>query len=405
MSDLAIARLDRVTHGYKDPEKFENKDKHLRPLFDEIQKHKVSDIFIQEGRPILTMVQNRLYCSTFRNITKSEAIWFLTEIAGSTALSLINSKKAINTTYSLFDATANSGTEEEEDLMVYIERLRKSFRVSVVGTMRRGVPSFQIVMRTIPSAPLVFTELGLSETFVRRCCPTDGMVLVAGVTGSGKSTTLAAIIRFILEHDTPIKGNIVTHEEPIEYTYDSIHSNHSIVEQSQIPENFENFEAANREVLRRKPAAILVGELRDTGTISSAIEASLTGHPVFATVHAGSIIDIVTRLLGKFENNKVSALIDIISTSSMFVAQRLIHDVNGKLFAVREHLYFTKNLKKRLIELADPNLVTAEIGRIMDLGSDAPDAIASLTFEKQGEVLLSQGKINEHGLLWLKGQH
>lgn len=401
MSESLIAKLDRITKDYQDPQKFESKEKHIRPLFEEIQKHKASDIFIQEGRPILVMVQNKMYCATYRNVTRTEAQWFLAEVGGTTALSSINSKKAINTTYSLFEGPDS----DEDDLYTYIERLRKSFRVSAVGTIRRGSPSFQIVMRTIPSEPIPFNKLGLDEVFVRRCCPTDGIVLVAGVTGSGKSTTLASIIRYILENDTPIKGNIITHEEPIEYTYDTINSTHSIVEQSQIPENFESFYAANREALRRKPAAILVGELRDTETISSAIEASLTGHPVFATVHAGSITDIVTRLVGKFESNKNTALLDIISTSSMFVAQRLIPDVNGKLFAVREYLYFTKDLKRKLEALGDSNLVNTEIQNIMQNGSDDPKSISSLTFEKQGEMLLSQGKIDERGLLWLKGQH
>lgn len=400
MSEVKIAKLGRISRDYQDPQKFENKEAHIRPLFEEIQKHKASDIFIQEGRPILVMVQNQMYCATHRNITRTEAQWFLSEVGGTTALSSINSKKAINTTYSLFEGQAS----DEDDLYTYIERLRKSFRVSAVGTIRRGSPSFQIVMRTIPSEPIQYDKLGIDEVFIRRCCPTDGIVLVAGVTGSGKSTTLASIIRYILEHDTPIKGNIITHEEPIEYTYDTIESVHSIVEQSQIPENFDSFYAANREALRRKPAAILVGELRDTETITSAIEASLTGHPVFATVHAGSITDIVTRLVGKFETNKNTALLDIISTSSMFVAQRLVPDVNGKLFAVREYLYFTKELKRKLESLGDSNLVNAEIQKIMETGSDDPSSVASLTFEKQGDILFAQGKINEKGLLWLKGQ-
>lgn len=401
MQESKIPKLERVSENYRDPQKFESKEGHLRPLFREIQLHKASDIMILEGQPVLVNIQNKLYAATHRNITISEAQWFLTELAGKTAISSINSRKSINTSYSLFDGAEPTDDEINNNY----NRLRNSYRVNVVGTMLRGTPSFQIVLRTIPSQPISYKDLGMDEDFVLRCCPTSGIVLIAGVTGSGKSTTLASIIRYILENWTPIRGNIITHEEPIEYTFDSIISEHSIVVQSQIPENFESFYAANREALRRKPAGIVVGELRDTETITSAMEASLTGHPVFATVHAGSITDIITRLLAKFEDNKGAALYDIISTSSMFIAQRLIPDVKGKLFAVREHLYFTEEIKNRIKYLSDPNDINNVINEIMSNGSNDHKSIASLTFEKQGQILLEQGKIDEKGLIWLKGQH
>lgn len=401
MQESRITKLERITEDYRDPQKFDSKEYHLRPLFREIQLHKASDIIILEGQPILVNIQNKLYAATHRNITISEAQWFLTELAGKTAISAINSRQSINTSYSLFD-----GSEQTDDeINSQYTRLRTSYRVNASGTMLRGTPSFQIVLRTIPSTPISYDQLGIPEELVLRCCPTSGIVLIAGVTGSGKSTTLASIIRYILENLTPIRGNIVTHEEPIEYTFDGIVSEHSIVAQSQIPENFESFYAANREVLRRKPAGIVVGELRDTETISSAMEASLTGHPVFATVHAGSITDIITRLLAKFEDNKGSALYDIISTSSIFIAQRLIPDIRGKLFAVREYLYFTEEIKNKIKFLSDPNQINNVINEIMSNGSNDPSSVASPTFERQGEILLEQGKIDQKGFIWLKGQH
>ncbi len=96
-----------------------------------------------------------------------------------------------------------------------------------------------------------------------------------------KSTTLASNIRYVLENNTHIRGNILTHNEPIEYEYDAIESTHSIVSQSEIPNNFETFADANREAMRRRPAAVEIGELRDKETISAALELSLTGDPVF----------------------------------------------------------------------------------------------------------------------------
>lgn len=401
MQESRIQRLEYITESYRDPAAFNSKDEHLRPLFKEIDCHKASDIIILESQPILINIQNKLYAATQRNITKTEAEWFLSELAGRTAIASINKRQAINTSYSLFQGNDLSSIELNNNYT----RERGSYRVNVSGTRLRGTPSFQIVLRTIPSQPIPYDKLGMNEIFVKRCCPTNGIVLIAGVTGSGKSTTLASIIRYILENFTPIRGNIITHEEPIEYTFDGIFSEHSIVAQSQIPENFNSFYEANREALRRKPAGIVVGELRDTETITSAMEASLTGHPVFATVHAGSITDIITRLLTKFEGNKAAALYDIISTSSMFIAQRLIPDVKGKLFAVREHLYFTEDIKNKIKHLSDPNQINNVVNEIMQNGSNDPNAIASLTFENQGKILLQEGKINKDGFLFLKGQH
>ena len=127
---------------------------------------------------------------------------------------------------------------------------------------------------------------------MRKLISPHGSFLVSGATGSGKTTTFAAIIRHILENDTPIKGHILTHEEPIEYRYDKIQSSHSIIVQSQIPDHFPTFHAANREAMRRRPAMVLVGELRDLETIQSAVEIARTGHAIFATVHATDVASI-----------------------------------------------------------------------------------------------------------------
>lgn len=88
--------------------------------------------------------------------------------------------------------------------------------------------------------------MGLDEDFINRSLPHNGCYIIGGITGSGKSTTLASNIRYVLENNTHIRGNILTHNEPIEYEYDAIESTHSIVSQSEIPNNFETFADANR---------------------------------------------------------------------------------------------------------------------------------------------------------------
>jgi defect-in-organelle-trafficking protein DotB len=137
---------------------------------------------------------------------------------------------------------------------------------------------------------------------------------MAGETGSGKSTTLSSFIRYILEEDTHIQGNIITIEEPIEFRYNEIQSRHSVISQSQVPEHFSSFALAVREAMRRKPALLLVGELRDQESFSAAIELSQTGHPYFLlfTVMMWQISYLVFWLLfqksSKTENSQKQSL-------------------------------------------------------------------------------------------------
>lgn len=390
-----LRKLPRLTK-YTDPRRF-NSDEHLRDMFYEVIEHKASDIYISENKPISVLVDGKLFALTYRIIEKGESQWILGAIAGQTALTSITSQTAINTTYGLFD-------RDEKKITLVGNRVKNNFRVNVSGTRNQGVDAFQIVMRAIPSDPYPYHVLNLDERFVKRCCPPKGIVLIAGVTGSGKSTTLSSIIRYILENDTPIKGNLITHEEPIEFTYDNIQTTHSIIVQSQIPENFKSFGAANREAMRRKPALILLGELRDSETIESAVEASLTGHPVFGTVHSSAVTEIIPRLLAQFPpSQKSQALFDIISTVEVLIAQRLIPKANGKLMAVQEYLHFTPAIRQRLLEIDDPLVINRQIHQLMAEGQFNIEHYSSPTFEVQGRKLFEEGVIDEKGLIYLTG--
>ena len=109
-------------------------------------------------------------------------------------------------------------------------------------------------MRLIPSKPPKYSDIGVELEYLLKCIPRIGIVYMAGETGSGKSTTLSSFIRYILEEDTHIQGNIITIEEPIEFRYNEIQSRHSVISQSQVPEDFSSFALALREAMRRKPA-------------------------------------------------------------------------------------------------------------------------------------------------------
>lgn len=399
VKNSGLLKLHRITK-YDDPAKFTSKDIHLRPLFKEIQAHGASDIFIAIGKPISVTINNDMFAVTHRVLDKTEAVWLLHQIAGNDALSSIYAQKAINTAYGLFEYDGSG--EIKKTITGYQEKTK--YRVNASAIVMEGEKAFQIVMRTIPSDPPDFTTIGLNETFVIRCCPPRGIILIAGVTGSGKSTTLASIIKYILERETAIRGNIVTHEEPIEFTYENIISRHSIIVQSQIPECFASFKEANREAMRRKPGGIVVGELRDRETIGAAVEAALTGHPAFATIHSSSITDIISRIVELHEpHEKETALFNILRTSKMLIAQRLVKKVNGKLMAVQEYLYLTDEIRKHLTSLGSPleQNVNEYIQSLMDKSTGAESELASQSFKAQGRQLFEQGVIDETALNYL----
>lgn len=389
-----LRKLARIT-SYKDPLRFSSMDEHLRPLFAEIKAHKASDVYINEGKPISVSVQGRMYAITWRCIDKGEAQFFLGLIAGQSALSNLSQQIAVNTKFGLFDEDKNKKT-------LAGHRVQDSFRVNASGTMTQGLLTFEMVLRTIPSDPFRYYEIGLDELFVLHCCPSTGIVYFSGVTGSGKSTTMSSIIRYVLENDTPIKGNILTHEEPIEFTYDNIMSEHSIVAQSQIPECFKDFRAANREAMRRKPAAIIMGEIRDKESVLSAIDGANTGHPVYATVHAGSVIKIFSRLISQYdESEQKKALYDIISSTAIMVSQRLVPKTNGKQMAVQEYVVFTKEIREELLLHNSEQGVNSVLKREIENGKNDKSHHASKSFAEQGRELYEQNIIGVEGLRML----
>ena len=112
----------------------------------------------------------------------------------------------------------------------------------------------------------------------------------------GKTTTFAALIRRILEGDTPIEGNIITYEAPIEFVFEAVPSPTCTISQREIGVHLPDFASGVRNSLRRKPGLIVVGELRDMDTIMAAVEAANTGHPLYTTTHANNVALVLRRL-------------------------------------------------------------------------------------------------------------
>ncbi|RMH12726.1 MAG: type IV pilus twitching motility protein PilT [Gemmatimonadetes bacterium] len=175
------------------------------------------------------------------------------------------------------------------DFAYEIEGLAR-FRVNVFW-QRKGMGA---VLRTIPSKILTADDLGLGEAIRRLCMLTKGLVLVTGPTGSGKSTTLAAMVDLINETRA---DHILTIEDPIEFTHPN---KKCLVNQREIGTNTKSFANALRAALREDPDVILVGEMRDRETIELGITAAETGHLVFGTLHTNSAPKTVDRIIDVF---------------------------------------------------------------------------------------------------------
>jgi twitching motility protein PilT len=201
------------------------------------------------------------------------------------------------------------------------------FRVNVSFTCDH----LRIVARVITSHQPTLEEVGLSENVKKILDQKEGLILVVGPTGSGKSTTLAAMINYLNEN---YRYNIVTFEDPIEFLFTP---KKSIISQRQYGSDFLSFPEGLSHVLRQDPNVIMIGEMRDLETIASAITIAETGHLVFATLHTANSAQSIERMIDIFpahqQNQIKSQLSNILSA---VISQHLIPGKDGGRIAARE---------------------------------------------------------------------
>ena len=189
------------------------------------------------------------------------------------------------------------------------------------------------VFRTIPGRVMTADEMGLSREVQNLCYLTKGLVLVTGPTGSGKSTTLAALVDLINRTRT---DHILTIEDPIEFVHQS---RSCLVTQRQIGLHTRSFKQALRAALREDPDIVLVGEMRDLETVSIAIETAETGHLVFGTLHTTTAASTIDRIIDQFPADRQAQIRIMLSESLRgVIAQTLCRKIGGGRVAAREIL-------------------------------------------------------------------
>jgi twitching motility protein PilT len=261
------------------------------------------------------------------------------------------------------------------DFSFGIEELKRRFRVNVFNQVRGA----GAVLRYIPSKVPSLDELEAPAVFKEITKQPKGLVLVTGPTGSGKSTTLAAMVNEInaSKHD-----HILTIEDPVEFVHTP---NQCVINQREVHQHAESFTSALRSALREDPDVILVGEMRDIETIRLALTAAETGHLVFGTLHTSSAPSTVNRIIDVFPGDEKAMVRTMLSESlNAVIAQTLIKRKGGGRIAVHEIMRCNAAIRNLIREDKIPQIISA-----IQTGSD----VGMITQEQSLANLKAAGKI------------
>lgn len=356
--------------GFREPARFNSRED-LQALLFEVLASGASDTYYVTGRPIICDIHGKMHRITSKRIDGQECQQIMGWLAGEGALAgLIGGEPQVSA-YSLPDKSGRDG---------FGEVIKHRFRVNGSRILYRGGYGFQIVMRTLASSPprLVYEDqvddfrhvpgqVFLPREMMEAACPLDGCFYMSGATGTGKTTTFAAMLHEIVTGDTPIKGNIITAESPVEFLFEGLASSHSIVVQSEVGRDVSSFSVAVRDCMRRHPALIVIGEIRDLETADAALEVANTGHPVWGTVHANDVAGIVPRLLSRFPIEVRDAkLFDIVSTARLFANQMLAKTIDGRRTPIRSYLVVDKRVRDRLMTVKETERIASAVMELQE---------------------------------------
>ncbi len=289
--------------------------------------------------------------------------------------------------------------EYEEEM-----ELNTAYAYEGVGTFRisafrqKGSPA--VVVRYIPSSIPALDSLGVPEVLKEVIMQKRGLILMVGATGSGKSTSLSAMLDFRNERKS---GHILTLEDPVEFIFSN---KKSIVNQREVGTDTKAFEIALKNALRQAPDCILIGEIRDKQTMAMSLAYAQSGHLCLATLHANNSYHAMNRVINFYPlENRPSLLLDMAAALQSVISQRLVRTKTGARIAAVEVLLNTRHIAE-LIEKGEINEIKEALEKSMSPGSQ--------TFEQALFKLFIEGKITQEeamanadsatNMLWLINQ-
>ncbi|WP_331775262.1 type IV pilus twitching motility protein PilT [Sulfurospirillum sp. 1612] len=335
--------------------------KKLKFYLAKLVEHGGSDLHIKSGSNIRGRINGQILPLSKEIISHTDGITLAKELLRTRFPSLIQQKN-LDFTYKLNE--------------------NYRFRVNIFFQ----VEGISAVFRTIPTKLPTIESLRLPAIINSFCGINRGLVLVTGPTGSGKTTTLAAMINYI---NRTYKKHIITIEDPVEFVYND---DKAIVNQRAIGQDALGFSDSLRAALREDPDVILVGEMRDLETIETAMHAAETGHLVLSTLHTLDAKETVSRILGMFpgsEQNRIK--MSLASTLKGIVSQRLVRTLDGKRTAAVEILVNNTRISSLILEGRDTE--------ITDAIREGKDIYKCQTFDQSLLDLYAQNRVSREEAL------
>jgi twitching motility protein PilU len=348
----------------------------MKRLFQVMSDKKASDIFMSVGAPINIKINGVAVPVNQAIMTADTVRQLLYEVLNERQIKEFEDEMELNTAIS-------------------VEGLG-SFRVSAFR--QKGAPA--VVVRYIPNLIPNIDTLGLPEVVKEVIMQKRGLILMVGATGSGKSTSLAAMIDYRNERKS---GHILTLEDPVEFIFQN---KKSIVNQREVGTDTQTLEIALKNALRQAPDCILIGEIRDKPTMSMALAYAQTGHLCLATLHANNSYHAMNRIINFYPlETRASLLLDLAASLQAVISLRLVRIKTGARVPAVEILLNTRNISELI-----------EKGQISEMKEALEKSLApgSQTFEQALFKLFMEGKITQDealanadsasNMLWLINQ-
>lgn len=301
----------------------------------------MSDLHVQTNHRLMIDVHGRLYPATRRTITAEEAASAVMLLYGPTGPAHL--KKAES--FDLAHVVEPQGGERfsvggRAGMDVSAAQARYRFRVNGTSILTNGMDGAQVTLRAIENEPPRLECMGIEPGILQAYRPPNGIVLICGATGTGKTRLQAGMTRSLIE-DPQFHGKVIEVAAPIEYEFDSIAGASSIYSPSEIGRHVKSAAAAMRDALRRKPKAIISPECRDRETMEVAITGSQTGHVVYSTVHTSSVVETVQRILAMFpQEERADRAVSLTQALRLIINCALVPSLDGRRTQLREYLVF-----------------------------------------------------------------